>query len=520
MTPLNRPWFALLLSIPGLFLTGSATRAQEPRQVTFPPAEAPPPPPLKSPPKTQAGGEETDVLIAPGPTMRKTQHRTPPPPTNLTIMYKVEYGTKLQYKHEDGTVQVFEQWKSYDNDAYNLVTLTNQRLKDGNNYQYATKPLASKGFDPVDIPILYMTGDYDFTLTDSEVENLRRFLLEGGTIIFNAARGRDEFSRAVARELRKVFPQKPLMRLPPDHPIFNAYYRLADLNMMINGVQSTQPPEVYSIDIGTRAAAILVPGGLGTALTDTPYHPGGKHIVGEKAKRLGVNLVAYMLGSTEYGKFLAQQFPAYNGKTRGGDVFRYAQLRYSGSWDINPAVQNSLLQGLKDNTGIDVDYNRHTITLDDPDIGHFPLVFMTGHYNFTLTDKETTGLVRYLRRGGMLLASSAAGLKPFDRAFRREIKKAFPNAELIKLPPTHALFAGGWNPIERITYTASALKDNPTLEYAEFYGLFIDGRLAVLYSPYDLMSGLNRESNAYARGVTSDDALRLVMNAVTYALSH
>jgi hypothetical protein len=243
-------------------------------------------------------------------------------------------------------------------------------------------------------------------------------------------------------------------------------------------------------------------------------------MVGEKAKRLGVNLVAYMLGSTEYGKFLAQQFPAYNGQTRGGDVFRYAQVRYSGSWDVNPAVQNSLLQGLKDNTGIDVDYTRHAITLDDPDIGHFPLLFMTGHYNFTLTDKESAGLVRYLRRGGMLLVSSAAGLKPFDRAFRREIKKAFPNAELIKLPPTHALLAGGWNPIERITYTASALKDNPTLEYAEFYGLFIDGRLAVLYSPYDLMSGLNRESNAYARGVTSDDALRLVMNAVTYALSH
>jgi len=510
---------APLLAIASLFLAAPA-HAQEPREVTFPPAEAPPPPPLKSPPKTQAGGEETDILIAPGPTMRKTQHRTPPPPTNLTIIYKVEYGTKLKYKHEDGTVQEFDQWKSYENDAYNLVTLTNQYLKDGNNYQYATKPLASKGFDPVDIPILYMTGDYDFQLKDAEVENLRRFLLDGGTIIFNAARGRDEFSRAVARELRKVFPQKPLMRLPPDHPIFNAHARISDVTLLSNGVRSTQPPEVYSIDIGTRAAAILVPGGLGTALTNTPYHPNGKHIVGDRAKRLAVNLVAYMLGSTEYGKFLAQEFPAYNGKTRGGDVFRYAQVRYSGSWDVNPAVQNSVLQGLKDNTNIDVDYNRYAVTLDDPDIGHFPLLFMTGHYNFTLSDKETAGLVRYLRRGGMLVASSAAGLKPFDRAFRREIKKAFPNAELIRLPPTHLLFAGGWNAIERITYTASALKDNPTLEYPEFYGLFIDGRLAILYAPYDLMSGLNRESNAYARGVTSDDALRLVMNIVTYALSH
>ena len=67
--------------IAGIFLlaTGSV-HAQ--RTVNFPPAEAPPPPPAKAPPRTQAGGEETDITIDPGPSMRKTQHRTPPPPTN------------------------------------------------------------------------------------------------------------------------------------------------------------------------------------------------------------------------------------------------------------------------------------------------------------------------------------------------------------------------------------------------------------------------------------------------------
>src|SRR6516165_5172818 len=140
--------------------------------------------------------------------MRKTQVRNPPPPTNLTVIYKIKYGEVLQYKHPDGTVQKFEQWKSYPSDAQNLVTLTNERLADGNNYKYATKPLASPGFDPVDIPILYMTGGYDFLLKPAEVENLRKFIIQGGTIIFNAARGRDEFTRAVVREMRRVLPQR------------------------------------------------------------------------------------------------------------------------------------------------------------------------------------------------------------------------------------------------------------------------------------------------------------------------
>jgi hypothetical protein len=122
----------LAIAVLGVLAAAGPATAQ-PRAVTFPPAEAPPPPPAKAPPKTIAGGEETDILLSPGPSMRKTQHRTPPPPTNLTVIHKVEYGTKLRYTHPDGTVQEFDQWKSYESDAFNLVTLVNQRLKDGNN---------------------------------------------------------------------------------------------------------------------------------------------------------------------------------------------------------------------------------------------------------------------------------------------------------------------------------------------------------------------------------------------------
>ena len=69
-------------------------------------------------------------------------------------------------------------------------------------------------------------------------------------------------------------------------------------------------------------------------------------------------------------------------------------------------------------------------------------------------------------------------------------------------------------------YTPSALRDDPTLESPEFFGLFLDGRLAVIYTPFDLMSGVNHESNAYAKGLVADDATRVVMNIITYALSH
>jgi pimeloyl-ACP methyl ester carboxylesterase len=372
----------------------------------------------------------------------------------------------------------------------------------------------------VDIPILYMTGDYDFILTPDEVENLRKYLNAGGTILFNAARGMEEFSAAVAREMRKVFPQKQFMRLPPDHPAFNARYRVHQLQTLVNGVQFQQAPEIYSMDIGTRAAAILVPLGLGAAWSGEKYHPSGKHILGETALRLGVNLVAYVLGSSEYGRFLAQKFPDYAGQSRAGDVFRYATVVYRGSWDLHPGLHNSVALGLNDNTKIDVDYTAHRVALDEPQLFDYPLLFMTGHYDFEFSPKEVEGLRRYIERGGLLVASAGAGLKPFDAAFRREIKKVLPGGEFIKLPPTHPLFAAGWNSVDRVSYTSAALREDPSLEHPDFHCLLIDQRPAILYSPFDFLSGLNRESNAYAKGLDSTDALRVALNVITYALSH
>lgn len=490
------------------------------RRVMFPPAESKPPPPAKAPPKTQASGEDTGIIPDFGPSMRKTQERTPPPPTNLTVMYKVEYGETLEYIHPDGTVQKFEQWKSFANDGYQLMNATNTRLKDGNNYQYATKPLSSPGFDPVDIPLLFMAGDYDFVLSEAEVKNLRKFLTDGGTILFNAARGRDDFNRAVVREMGKVFPGKAFMKTPLDHPLFNARYRLSRMMMVVNGVRFMRPPTVYSMDIGTRSCAILVPDGLGSAWSNGKYHPAGKHIVGESGVRLGVNLVAYVLGSTEYGRYLAQEFPQYDGQTASGDVVRFALARYAGSWNVNPSLQNTMMQILHENTQIDVDFAPHYVSLEDPSMTNYPMVLMTGHYDFKLSREEVVNLADYLRRGGSIIATAAAGLKPFDQAFRREMARVVPDGKLVKLPPSHELFSGGWNPIRNVQYTATALRDDPSLTQPEVFGLFVDERLAVIYSPYDLFSGVNSESNAYAKGLVDEDAARVVVNFITYVLSH
>jgi hypothetical protein len=522
---------------------GSPTTAygQGLRRVAFPPADSPPIPPQKAPERTSNSGEDTGILPDYGPSQRKTKENSPPPPNNITLLTKLKYGEPLEYNN-NGTIIKFEPWESYKNDGYTITTEATGRLDNGVLYQYDTKDLkAPEGFDPATISILYMTGDYDFKFTDAEVVNVRNYLLGGGTIIFNAARGQEDFTNAVKREMKRVFKDKTFMMVPLDHAIYNAKYKLSTLLMMANGQAKQAAPEILSIDIGTRAAAILVPYGLGSALAGLDpgnYERRGKHYVGESAKRLSINLIAYSLGSTSYGKFLSQEFPTYNGKTTPGDTVKFAQVKYAGSWDVNPAIQNMVIQGVYENTSdrngrpaIQVDYTPTAVTLDSPDLGAYPAVFMTGHYDFKLTEAEKTGLRDYLLKGGTLIVSSAAGLKPFDTAFKREIKEVIPSSEtggkggsadayFVPITPSSPMFAGGWNKMDRVEYTPYSKSLEPNLDYPRFYGVYIDGRLAVIYTPYDLMSGVNRESNGYAKGLSNNDAMKAMINIVTYALAN
>ena len=45
------------------------------------------------------------------------------------------------------------------------------------------------------------------------------------------------------------------------------------------------------------------------------------------------------------------------------------------------------------------------------------------------------------------------------------------------MPPSHPLFTSAWTPIDRVTYTGAALRDDPTLEHPEATALFLAARL-------------------------------------------
>ncbi len=103
-------------------------------------------------------------------------------------------------------------------------------------------------------PWIYFVEPGNLRFTPREVEIMREFLTRGGTATFDDFHGPIEWE-SVAGELRRVFPDREIVPLPLDHPIFSCFYQLAaypqipGLGSFFNGVTS----EKGGIDAGVHA---------------------------------------------------------------------------------------------------------------------------------------------------------------------------------------------------------------------------------------------------------------------------
>ena len=121
---------------------------------------------------------------------------------------------------------------------------------------------------------------------------------------------------------------------------------------------------------------------------------------------------------------------------------------------------------------------------------------------------------RYLKAGGLLLADACCGRLAFDMAFRREIAKALPGQRLerlhgrssaLPLPLRHQ--AGG-------VHAAGARGFWRRSTRPELEGITLDGRLAVIYSRFDLGNGWEQFPHAYSYGLKDESALKIGTNVL------
>jgi len=473
-----------------------------------------PPPPAT--PQRRKGGESFPPLPLPATPLRRTEKKRPPAPPAL--VGKIQYGKVVWTTDAQGNRTSYRDWTTDPNDINRLVYLTNQAL--GISYRPVHTTFENFSYNPAEIPILFLTGHEAFSLSEEQRKALYWFVNDGGYLLGDACCGSDEFSESFMAEMRLAFERRPVRLLPPDHPIFTAHYRIPSVEIMVEGKpMGKQAPRVYGLDVGCRTAVFLTTYDLSCGW-DGHEHPTGKRVRVADSRRLGVNIMAYCLANYQLGRFLSTQRVYHEENQETRDEFVFAQIVHDGDWEPCPNGIMSLMRYVSANSTLPVQFKRVGVSLAGAEILRHPMLYMTGHNDFTLTDAEVAGLRNYLRNGGLLFANACCGRTAFDAAFRREIAKALPEGVTLQpIPLDHPLHEIR-TPVRTVHYTHMLTERDPDLNTPMLEGVSIEGQLAIVYSKYGLGTAWDGQERPYSLAYESGDALRIGMNVLLYAMTH
>ncbi len=472
-----------------------------------------PPPPPK--PSRVSASEGFPPLPLPATPLRRTEKKRPPAPPAL--IGKIRYGKPIWVTTKDGRRFSYLDWQSDTTDLYHIINTANGKL--GVKYRSVDISLSDFSFNPAEIPILYISGHHKFTFSDEIIQKLRWYLRDGGTLIGDACCGAQPFTVAFKELCRRLFPQRPLRQLPPDHPIYQAYFQIKDFAYQEpqKGVYRGEP-NIYGIHLGCRLAVALAPYDVSCGFA-RHEHPWGFRVKAVSAQQFGVNLISYCLANYELGRFLSAQKVYYQTGEPSREEFVFGQVIHGGDWDPHPSGNMSLLKYVAANSTMEVQFKRANVDLRKTDAFQYPILYMTGHDDFVLLDEEVAALRSYLRNGGVLLADSCCGRKAFDAAFRREIARVLPKHDLKPIPPSDPLLSIQAK-IGHVTYSGVVRKNFPDLDVPVLEGIRLGGVLAVIYSPYGLGTQWDGMERPFAKCYSTKDALRIGMNAIVYAMTH
>ncbi len=192
-----------------------------------------------------------------------------------------------------------------------------------------------------------------------------------------------------------------------------------------------------------------------------------------------------------------------------------ARLHYSGGgdWYANPSSLPNLLRELSARTSVRAARKEAVVTLKANDVFAYPLVYATGHGNIGFSPEEADRMRKYLTSGGFWWADDNYGM---DESLRRELKKLFPDKQLVELPSTHEIY----NAFYKLPQGLPKIHEHhggPPRGYA----LFHEGRMIVYYTyNTDIGDGLEDPDVHRDPAEKREAAMKMAINAVLYVLTH
>jgi hypothetical protein len=425
-------------------------------------------------------------------------------------------------KHQDG-----RDWDNHAGGIPNLVREIEMSWERELTWQTIDLRLATVD-DLLESPVLFLSGKESLNLNREQIENLRTYVNQGGFIFAEACHGNgcngEAFDRTFRELAKRMFPDSPLRLLPADHPVWFAEAKVDP--------QYMRP--LYGIDACCRTSVVYCPENL-SCFWELSV-PGREVEAPENVRqeiearvRTGQNVIAYATNRVLKQKLDRPEVMLADQDEPDIDrgVLVVPKLGHNGGSDDAPNSLSNLLRFVRQKVEIRASGERLLLPATSGTLYEYPVVFVHGRRDFRWTPAERKGIADFLANGGFIFADAICASPEFADAFRREMSAILPGENMERIPPQHPLFSteyGGFD-LARVTLNDPKLrlaedpletrqsKITPLLE-----GMQLEGRLAVVFSPYDLSCALESSASLDCKGYVRTDAAKIGTNIILFAL--
>ena len=377
--------------------------------------------------------------------------------------------------------------------------------------------------DLLQSPVLFVSGQQSLPQTEEAKQNLRTYVNQGGFILAETGCGGAEFVEEFEHLMFELFPDSPLRLLPQDHPIW--YTEVS--------VDPQYMPRLLGMDACCRTSVVLCEENLSCYWTlarsgrDQEYPPQVKARINAYLN-VGANILAYATGRELRNKLDATTLAgsAAPDESPRGTLY-VPKLQHNGGSDDAPAAVSNLLMMMKERAKLRISSERRMLTATDPSLVEYPLAYIHGRRKFRWSQAERAALEAYLARGGVIVADAICASDEFATAFRQEMQAVAGGATWKKLRPGHPIFSNAYHGYDLSTVTrrepeqraagqpmtTRSIDAAPVLEVLE-----IEGRLAVIFSPFDISCAMENTPSLECKGYIKEDAAKIGVNVLLYGL--
>lgn len=184
-----------------------------------------------------------------------------------------------------------------------------------------------------------------------------------------------------------------------------------------------------------------------------------------------------------------------------------------GDWYSNPTAVPNLIAFCNSQIKTKMNAKPQVVEVGSSDIFQFPMLHMTGHGNVFFTDEDAENLNKYLVSGGFLHIDDNYGMEPY---IKKELKKVFPNQDLVELPKTHQIFKTAYKFPEGLPKIHEHDGKRP-----QAFGIFEKDRLVLLFTfESDLGDGWEDPEVHNDPEDIREKALKMGANIVKYAFEN